>query len=57
MKYNELHKLVKRCGWLRVADGKHPIYEKNGIRYPVPFHGSKEVPKGLLLTIIKDLGL
>ncbi|MFD2556299.1 type II toxin-antitoxin system HicA family toxin [Sphingobacterium tabacisoli] len=57
MKYKELHRLVRRCGWRRVADGKHPIYEKDGIRYPVPFHGGRNVPNGLLLTIIKDLGL
>lgn len=57
MKYKELHKWVKRCGWRRVDDGKHPVYEKNGIRYPVPFHGAKDVGKGLLTKIIKDLGL
>ncbi len=57
MKYKELHRWVKRCGWRRVADGKHPMYEKNGIRYSVPFHGGKNVPKGLLSKIIKDLGL
>ncbi|WP_099366771.1 type II toxin-antitoxin system HicA family toxin [Sphingobacterium sp. 1.A.4] len=57
MKYDELHRWIKKCGWHRVKDGKHRIYEKDGIRYPVPYHGGKDVGKGLLTKIIKDLGL
>jgi predicted RNA binding protein YcfA (HicA-like mRNA interferase family) len=35
----------------------HRIYEKDGVRMTVPFHGSKEVPKGLALKILKDAGI
>ena len=36
----------------------HRIYEdKDGIRYPVPFHGSKEMSEGLRLRIIRDMEL
>jgi len=37
--------------------GSHIIYEKNGICYAVPFHGSKEVGKGLEMKIKKEMGL
>jgi mRNA interferase HicA len=29
------------------ATGSHYIYEKDGRRYPVPYHGSKEIGEGL----------
>ena len=58
MKSTELHQLVRRNGWELVrAEGSHYIYEKEGVRYPVPFHGSKEVGKGLEKKIKKDMGL
>ncbi|GAB3432349.1 type II toxin-antitoxin system HicA family toxin [Niabella aquatica] len=37
-------------------EGSHYIYEKEGIRYPVPYHGAKEIGKGLQLKITKDMG-
>jgi len=58
MKYNEFHRLVKRQGWEAVRQkGSHVIYEKDGIRYPVPNHGSKEIPEPLRLRMIKEMGL
>ena len=58
MKSTELHQLVRRNGWVYVkADGSHYIYEKGGTRYPVPFHGSKEVGTGMEKKIKKDMGL
>ncbi len=58
MKYSELHKLIKKSGWVYIrASGSHYIYEKNGKTYPVPFHGSKELGKGLEKKIIKEMGL
>ena len=58
MKSNELNKLIRRNGWKVVRQsGSHIIYEKNGIRYPVAFHGSKEVGKGLEMKIKKEMGL
>jgi mRNA interferase HicA len=58
MKSSELHRLIQRHGWkhLRTA-GSHYIYEKDGRTYPAPYHGAKEVPKGLELKIKKEMGL
>lgn len=58
MKYNELHRLIIRNGWIVVRQaGSHVIYEKNGKRYPVPNHGSKEISKPIELKIKKEMGL
>lgn len=58
MKSTELHRLVKKHGWIYLhAEGSHYIYEKNGKKYPVPYHGAKEIGKGLLAKIKKDMGL
>lgn len=58
MKSSEFHKLVKRNGWklLRVS-GSHYIYEKDSKTYPVPFHGAKEMGKGIENKIKKEMGL
>lgn len=58
MKSRQLHRMVKKGGWIHIrTDGSHYIYVKNGKTYPVPFHGSKEVGKGLERKIIKEMGL
>ncbi|MFZ4705497.1 MAG: type II toxin-antitoxin system HicA family toxin [Bacteroidales bacterium] len=58
MKYNELHRLILRNGWIIIRQtGSHVIYEKNGMHYPVPNHGSDEVKKGLEIKVKKMMGL
>jgi len=58
VKSKELHKLIKRNGWVHIrTSGSHYIYEKNGQTYPVPYHGAKEVKKGMELVIKKKLNL
>jgi len=60
MKYSEFHRFIKRSksGWKYIgAEGSHYIYERNGVRYPVPFHGAKEIGEGLRKKIMKDMGL
>lgn len=58
MKSSELHREVKKAGWVHIrTDGSHYIYEKNGRTYPVPYHGAKEVGKGLASKIRKEMGL
>jgi mRNA interferase HicA len=58
MKSSELHKRVRKNGWKYVkAEGSHYIYEKNDKYYPVPFHGAKEMGKGMVFKIIKEMGL
>jgi len=59
MKYSELRRLIKRNGWtkLRQEGTSHVIYEREGIHYPVPYHGSKEIGKGLEIKIKKEMKL
>lgn len=58
MKSSELHRKIKRNGWHFLnAEGSHYIYEKDGVRYPVPFHGAKEIGEGLRLKIMKEMKL
>jgi mRNA interferase HicA len=48
MKNSEFHRLVKKNRWSLIkAEGSHYIYGKNEQTYPVPFHGAKELGKGL----------
>jgi mRNA interferase HicA len=58
MKSSEFHRKVKRNGWVHIrTDGSHYIYEKNGRTYPVPYHGPKEIGKGLEMKMSKEMGL
>lgn len=58
MKSSELHRKIRKNGWRYVkAEGSHYIYEKDGKHYPVPYHGSKEMGKGLVNKINKEMGL
>ena len=58
MKSSELHKLIKKNGWIHIrTKGSHYIYEKNRRPYPVPFHGTKEIGKGIENKIRKEMGL
>jgi len=58
MKYEELHKMVRKAGRELVRNsGINRIYRKNDRTYPVPFQGSKEVGNGLALKVIKEMGL
>ena len=58
MKSSELHRMIKRSGWMAVRQtGSHIIYEKDGKSFAVPDHGSKEMRKGLAQKLIKEMGL
>lgn len=58
MKSSEFHRKVKKNGWVHIrTEGSHYIYEKDGITYPVPFHGAKEMPEGTRLKCVKFMGL
>ena len=58
MKSRELHKLIRKNGWelLRVS-GSHYIYEKDGQTYHVPYHGTKEMGRGIETKIKKEMNL
>lgn len=58
MKSSELHRKIKRNGWEHLkTEGSHYIYTKEGKKYPVPYHGSKEVGLGLLKKMINEMKL
>jgi len=58
MKSSELHRMIKRNGWIAVRQvGSHVIYAKNGVSIAVPDYGSKEMKKGLALKLLKEMGL
>lgn len=57
MRDKELLKLLKQNGWQLVRiKGSHHILQKDGKTTVVPIHG-KDVPTGLLKTILKETGL
>ncbi len=58
MKSAEFHRKVRRNGWRLIrSEGRHYIYEKDGRVYPVPYHGAKEIGKGLAKKMIREMGL
>lgn len=60
MKVTELHQIISRHGWTLLKEqgkGSHLKYEKNGVRYIVPFHKGKEIPNYFAKKILKDLGI
>lgn len=58
MKPRELMQLLEENGFVFVRQtGSHAIYKKAGNKIIiVPIH-SKDVPKGTLLSILKDAGI
>lgn len=64
VKSSEFHRQISKKGkklgwkWTGISEGSHRIYEDDaGIRYPVPYHGAKEMGEGLRKKIIKDMEL
>ena len=59
MKSSELHRKAMKAGWklLYQDASSHCFYEKNGKIVCIPFHGSKEMPTGTCMKILKELGL
>jgi predicted RNA binding protein YcfA (HicA-like mRNA interferase family) len=56
MKGKELIKLFLKNGWeLNRINGSHHIMVKDNERsVPIPVHGSKDIPKGLLQKLLKS---
>lgn len=59
MKSNEFLREIKRKGWIlvRLGKGSHEIYEKDGVQFSVPNHGSKEMGKGIENKLRKEMKL
>lgn len=60
MKYNELHKRLRKAGcYLTDSEGRHrkwysPITDKS---FVTSHHGKEEIPTGTLRSILKDAGV
>jgi predicted RNA binding protein YcfA (HicA-like mRNA interferase family) len=56
MNGKDLSTILRENGWtLDRVKGSHHIYTKPGKRsIPVPVHGSKDLPKGLVRAILKQ---
>jgi predicted RNA binding protein YcfA (HicA-like mRNA interferase family) len=56
MNGKELSAILRECGWtLDRVHGSHHVFVKPGKRsIPVPVHGSKDLPKGLIKAILKQ---
>lgn len=61
MNAKDFIKLVEKRGWLFERDGKgsHKIYKHPDFDHilSVPYHGTKDIPKGLLEKLKKQAGL
>lgn len=58
MKSSELLRKIEKAGWKRIRQtGSHVIMEKDGETISVPYHGTKEVKKGLCEKLLKQAGL
>jgi mRNA interferase HicA len=60
MKSSEFHRQItkskKKKWYFMKAEGSHYIYEdESGKRYPVPYHGAKEIPEPLRKKIEKEM--
>ena len=57
MKDKDLLKLLEKNGWVEARiKGSHHVMKKDGKTEIIPVHG-KDVPTGLLNTILKRTGL
>lgn len=60
MKSSELVRKFKKAGWIEIRQtGSHKIFKhpQNSLTISVPSHGSKEVPTGTALKLLKQAGL
>jgi predicted RNA binding protein YcfA (HicA-like mRNA interferase family) len=61
MKYNELHKILRKMGMILLGEQRagHPLWlnPQTGEKFSTSNHGSREVPPGTLKSILKSAGL
>ena len=60
MKNAELHRIIQQAGWILIpgkGKGSHMIYEKDGKKYTVPYHGSREIDNRFAKLILKEMGI
>lgn len=50
--------MIQKNGWIHIrTKGSHYIYEKDGMTYPVAYHGSDEIATGMEKKIKKVMKL
>ena len=59
MKSSELHRRFTKAGWkFDHAEGSHYYYVKDGqMTEPIPYHGAKEMGKGIANKLIRKYGV
>lgn len=60
MKNAELHRIIRKAGWTVLpgkGKGSHKIYVKDGKKYTVPYHGSREIDNRFAGLILKEMGI
>jgi predicted RNA binding protein YcfA (HicA-like mRNA interferase family) len=51
-------KLLRENAWiLDRVNGSHHILKKDGKTLSVPVHANRDLPKGLLIALLKEAGL
>ena len=56
MNGKELIKIFQKNGWMlnRIKGSHHIMVKENERSVPIPVHGSKDIPKGLVQKILKS---
>jgi len=55
---DEIIRVLDKLGFIFSRQrGGHAIFKKEGKRIPVPIHGKKTIPPGLLRAIIREAGV
>ena len=60
MTFKELERLIKKDGWYLqsiVGSHHHYIHDVKKGKVTIPFHGSKEMPKFVVNSVLKQAGL
>ncbi len=55
----ELLNILKKNGWVldRISGSHHIMIKDNYRSIPIPVHGKKDLPKGLVSAILKQAGI
>jgi len=59
MNGKQLKKCLEKYGWVldRISGSHHIMIKKDCRSIPIPVHGTTELPKGLVLDILKQAGI
>jgi len=58
MNGKQVIKILKKNGWeLKLISGSHHQMEKDGVKVPVPVHGTADIMLGTLASIQRQTGV